>query len=444
MRWQSCALAAALALLTGTSSARADERPREVLDEQKVVEMALRTHPSLRAANATRDAAEASERAASRARIPELTVSGRYSRLSSIPERYRTFGGSVFQQLLDSVGAHANVEIPLTDMFLTLAAAARAAGRTADAAAIEIVSTRARIVYEARSAFYIYWSRVLAVRNASELARAAEQNAVDQRNRESAGTASHNDVLSFESALDAAVVSLETVRADLAVAEANLRALLPEVREKELSVPDLPLGSETSSPSVPARTGTPPRIESLVLEVESAKESAASASLDRLPKVRLYGAVDVAAPNPRVFATTRLVAIPSWEVGVRLEWSLSQLTVGGARTEQARAQHAALVARLDEARRKLEAEREGTRGELVAAQARIERARSRVDHATALAKARRGELEAGTALPLNVVIAETDLARAKNEYVEAFVERALAYAKLDFIEGRTDTRGGAR
>ena len=71
------------------------------------------------------------------------------------------------------------------------------------------------------------------------------------------------------------------------------------------------------------------------------------------------------------------------------------------------------------------------------------RAGMRVEHAAALAAARRGELEVGTALPLNVVLAETDLARAKNEHVDAVVERALAIAKLDFIDGRTEpTRAG--
>jgi hypothetical protein len=68
----------------------------------------------------------------------------------------------------------------------------------------------------------------------------------------------------------------------------------------------------------------------------------------------------------------------------------------------------------------------------------VQRAGERVKRATALAAARRGELEAGTALPLNVVLAETDLARAKNDHVDAVVERALALAKIDFVDGRAE------
>jgi outer membrane protein TolC len=105
-----------------------------------------------------------------------------------------------------------------------------------------------------------------------------------------------------------------------------------------------------------------------------------------------------------------------------------------------------MLAKLADAKRKLDAEREGARALLVAAQRRVARARERVEHAGDLAKARRGELEAGTALALNVVLAETDLAQAKNEYVDAFVQRALARAKLDFVDGRTEPSrtGGAQ
>lgn len=431
------------AALVATEEGALAEPSRAMLDERRVVESALRTHPAIRAATASRDAAEANASAANRARIPELTLSGRYARLSSIAERYRTFGDVPFPQFLDSYGGRASVGIALSDTFLSLAATARAAGRSAEAAAIEVVTQRAETAYEARVAFYDYWSKSLALRNASELLRAAEQNAIDQRHREGAGTVSHNDVLSFESALDAAAMGLDRAKADLAAAEATLRIYLPDLHDEALDVPPLPLGADAPLP-VPTSIAMPPRLASLAVGVEGANERVDAASWDRLPKLKLYGNFDVAAPNPRIFVLTRLVALPSWEAGIQVEWSLSQLSVGGARTEEARAQHAALVARLDEAKRKLEAERQGTRGLLAAAQSRVERAKSRVEHAAALANARRGELDAGTALPLAVVVAETDLARAKNEWVDAFVERALAIAKLDFIEGRTGLQGGAR
>jgi outer membrane protein TolC len=417
----------------------------EALDERRVVEIALRTHPSIAASVAAREAARAAASSAKWARVPDLRLSGRYSRLSSIPAEYRTFDGFTFPQLLNSISGRAGVTIPLTDTFLSLAAAARSAGHAADAAALEVVTTRAQIAYEARLAFFEYWSRTLAVRNAEELVRAAENNAVDQRNREKAGTVARNDVLSFETALDAAVMSLEVARGELASAEASLRTFLPELRDKTLNVPEIALESDDlATPRVPPPADVPPQLATLDQQARAAAERADSVSWSRLPSVSLFGNADLAAPNPRVFVATRLIPVPSWDVGVQVEWSLSQLTSGSAKTTQARQEHTALVARLAEAKRKLDGERAGANGLLAAATARARRARERVEHASDLAKARRGESEAGTALPLTVVVAETDLTRARNEYVEAFVARAVALAKLDFIDGRSEPNTLAR
>ncbi|AKT41347.1 TolC family protein [Chondromyces crocatus] len=410
-----------------------------LLDETTVAAMALRTHPSVDASRAALGAARAAATGADLARIPELDLSARYTRLSRIPAEYTTLGGLVFPQLLDSLGARAQLTLQLTDTFLGLAATARAAGHDASAAALKLVATRAQVAYDARLAFLDYWSRSLALVNATELLRAAESNATDQRRRKATGTVAPNDVLPFETALDDAAMNLERARGDLAAAEATLRIYIPDLVGKPLAVRPLPSIPEGAPPpATPKPTTMPPRLAALEHQARAADARTDSASLSRLPRLTLYGAADISAPSPRVFVLDRLVAIPTWEVGARLEWSLSQATVGSARTAQARHEHRALVARLAAARLTLDAEREATRRLLEAAHARLQRARDRVDHATELAHARRGELDAGTALPLDVVLAETDLVRARNEHIAAHVERAMSRAKLDFLDGRTD------
>lgn len=415
------------------------------LDEAKVVELALSEHPIVQAAESSRDAASAGRDAAQLARVPDLRLSGRYSRLSSVPERFRSFDGFVFPQLLDNFGARAQLSIPLSDAFLGLAAAARAAGREAEAAQLEVVTARAQIAYEARVAFLDYWRQSLAVVNAAELVHAAESNAVDQRARETAGTVAHNDVLAFETQLDAAVMDQNAAEGELAAAEATLRTFFPQLARTKLLVPALPPAeTEAREPSAPERPAAAPRIASLEARVRAADAREQSASWSRLPRLGLVAAGDLSAPSPRVFVMTKLVAVPTWELGVQLEWSLSQATEGSARAAQARHEHAAMAARLVDAKRRLDGERDGARGLLRAAHERLQRARERVTHAETLAKARRGELEAGTALPLNVVLAEADVVRAKNEHVEAFVARAAARAKLDFVDGRTGAAGASR
>jgi outer membrane protein TolC len=270
----------------------------------------------------------------------------------------------------------------------------------------------------------------------------------DQRARQEAGTVARNDVLTFEVALDAAVMSEQSAKADLASAEAMLRSFFPGLAARELRVPELPAAeADEPAPRAPPAAVAPPQLASLQAQATAARERAKAASLARLPKISLVGAGDISAPSPRVFVLTRLEFIPTWEAGARVEWSLSQLTTGSSLAQREKAQHRAFSARVEEAKRKLDAERTAALSGLTLAHERALRAGKRVEHAAALAAARRGELEAGTALPLNVVLAETDLARAKNEHVDAVVERALAMAKLDFIDGRTDpssASGGAR
>ncbi|HTU59947.1 MAG TPA: TolC family protein [Polyangiales bacterium] len=409
------------------------------LDERSVVKLALAEHPAVDAARAEQRAADASYRGGKWGMVPNVQVTARYTRLSDIPARYRTFGDAVFPLLLNNVGVRADLAIPVSDLVLGLAANLRALGETARANEIEITNARAQVAYEARIAFLAYWRGKLALDTNAELVHAADSQLRDQRTREAAGTVARNDVLTFEVALDSALMREHAARAELAQAEASLRAFFPSLASRELVVPTLAdeeLRTQALAPK--PELGPSPRIAALEAQAAAASERASAASLDRLPKLSLVGGFEVAAPNPRVFVQDRLLFIPSWDVGVRLEWSLSQLTVGGATADRERAQHQALVARVEEARRKLHAERSGALRELELVHARVERSLLHVQHATALTAARRGELETGTTLPVNVVLAETDLAQAKNALVQAVVERALALAKLDFVQGRTE------
>jgi outer membrane protein TolC len=418
-----------------------------MLEEGRVIEMALRSHPNLKAARAAKDAAEAAALAASLARVPELRVSGRYTRLSNIPEEYRSFGGAVFPQFLDNFSARATLSIPLSDTFLGLAASARAAGKAADAALLDEVTTRAEVAYEARVAFFSFWSRCLGLELAQDALRAAERNLADQKARLDAGTSARNEALVFEGALDVAKLNLESARAAQVGAEAGLRVFLPDLGTRTLQVAPLDHATATRMPfesawrsashgSQPSQLATPPRIVSLERQADAAEARADAATLNLLPKLSAVANAEVAAPNSRVFVLSRLVALPSWDVGVQLEWSFSQLTVERENARQARAQHAALAARVEGARRQLEAERATAKALGRAAEARLQIASERVERASALAKARRAELAAGTAVALHVTLAESDVVRAKSELIDAFIERAQATARLEFIEGR--------
>ena len=428
------------AAIVNSRVARADEPARTRLDEGTVVSLALASHPTIDAARAGREAAKSASAAADYARIPDLTISARYSRLSSIPARFRTFGDAVFPQILDNLGVRAELSVPITDIFFTLAATARAAGHRSEAADLELTSTRAQIAYEAKVSFFTYASRTYAVANATELVHVAEGQVEEQKRKEAAGTAARNDVLPYETALDSARMGLAAARADAGAAEATLYSYVPSLRGQSFALPALDdLVRKVPLPA--AAPETPVRIAALEAEKRAAESAHDATSFARLPRIAAYGIADLSAPSPRVFVLDRITAIPTWEFGIRLEWSLSQATSGSAKASEARSQAEALGAKIVAARRTLLAEREGARAALTAAEERIRLAEGRVTRAKDLARARRGELAAGTALPLAVVVAEADVLRAKNEHVDAAIERALALAKIDFVDGRADTNG---
>ncbi len=431
--------AAAQAAAQPAEAPSADESSNALLiDEAKVVTLALADHPHITAAEADRDAAQSATKAARRALVPDVQLSARYTRLSSIPERYRSFNGFAFPQLLDNMGGRAQVSIPLSDIFLGLAANARALGHVAEASAIEVTNARAQVAFEARIAFLNYWRATLGLDTALELQRAAESQVQDQRAREAAGTVARNDVLQFEVALSSAVMGVQRARSDLASAEAQLRSFFPSLRNRSLRVHELPMGNADEAAPTPPSAAASPQIAALEAQAKAAGERAKAASLDRLPKLLVFAAGEYSAPSPRVFVLDRLLWIPTWEAGARVEWSLSQLTTGSSLAQREKAQHRAFLARVEEAKRSLDAERRAALDNLTLAHERTLQAGVRVAQAEALANARRGELEVGTALPLNVVLAETDLARAKNEHVDAVVERALAIARLDYVDGRAE------
>lgn len=442
------ALALALVLLGGAHafpSAAAEAPPADRdnsaplrIDEWRIVDIALRTHPSIAEMETAVESARSVVIGSQLALVPDLSLTASYARLSNIPERHRTLDGVVFPLLLDSFAGRASLTIPLSDMFLSLAADVRAANRLEEASRIEKDVTRARVAYEARMLYFDFWRRTLMVKAAEKGVQAAEANLRDQRTRAHEGAVARNEVLPFETALDEAVVQLEVERSGLAGAEAMLRAVAPELGSRPLMVPDeVPSISDVEALPPPSGTGSSPELAMLEQQVRAANERVKSATWSALPKLILFGNADLSAPSPRVFVATKLEPVASWEAGAQIQWSLSQHTAGLVRSAQARQEFAALVARREEARRQIESRRVAALASLSAATARTARARDQVTRATALAKARRGELAAGTALPLAVVDAEADLVRATSESIAAYVAMNAAYAELDFIEGRS-------
>jgi outer membrane protein TolC len=410
------------------------------LTEAEVVALAVRDAPSVMAAQHDAAAADAAHTAAERARLPDVAVSARATRLSSIPARYRTLPlpsadgvrtNVTIPQVLDSWGARANVVVPLSDTWLALAANARALGQLAAAKDLEIQATRATVAYEARAAFLIYRRAQVARRVSESALRALEAQVREQDQRVQAGTAPGSSSLTFYAARDGAFARLRRAESEVAASEAAVRSFLPA------ALADVPLGIEGSARPTFARGSIEAAavLRAAEAAVRAADTRADAQRLAMLPHLNLVGGIELSAPNPRAFAVDSAEVVPSWDISLTLDWSLSSLTTGSALHDQALAEREALRARVEGIRRTLIRERQAAVAARSSAEARVSAALLGVTTATRLAQARRNELVVGMATPLDVTNAESELVRAELEAADAELDLRLAEAQLAYAEG---------
>jgi outer membrane protein TolC len=408
---------------------------RAALEEREVVETALATHPTGKVAASTADAAAAEARASQMARLPDLTLSARYTRTSSLPERFRTLvfptGDSfAIPQLLDGYALRAALVVPVSDAWLRLAAVADAAGKVADARALELRTARCQLGYDARVA-YLMWARTrLQLDRARSAASNAAAQATDQRERAAAGVVAPTQVLAFEAAKESMELEVRTLEQELVAREAVLLSYGPTLR---LVVP-----ADVADPPtrVPAPPPLPPAIAALVAAADAADARVRAEAFSLLPRLDLVLGAEVSAPNPRAFAVSTLAPVPSWDITVALTWNSSALYVQTNALGRARAERDGAQARVEEERRRLAAERTAAAGALSLSAERVRQARAREERALTLAVARRRELEVGTAVATDVILAEGELLRARADVVDARVEARLAVARLDLVDGR--------
>ena len=422
--------------------ARADEAAFPELSEQAYVEAVLAAHPALRETRAACSIAESERDAVLWSTVPEVALQARYTRLSSLPERFRTltFPGAppesavTLPQVLDNFALRATVVVPLTDSLVRWSLSAPAASLSVEACEESEQAIRDRVAFEARVTFLSYRRAWLALEIAGRARDVADlQVRVAELDLE-AGRSSPADVLLLRgSALD----RRESVARAAVEVESGLTALsvfVPGLAQAPLPVVG-PLPEDALAPRRSALEDASIRAANAQVEAALLRETEASLAL--VPRVSLIAAGDVSAPSARAFGATDLTAVPTWELTAQLEWSLSSLTVGSSARRRAQAESAAARARLEQAtsessRAKRETElRVGSSDEL----RRLAKARSELAHR--LAEHRRAELERGVTTITDVIAAESAHLAAELGELDAETELRLALA-------RRELEGGAR
>ena len=410
------------------------------LTAKDVAAIAAREAPAVMAARREVEGSEADKAVVNRARYPEVAVTARYSRLSSIPERLRTLSlpfpdgtsaSLILPEFRNASSARVALVVPLTDAWLGLAANVEALGHVTEAKRLELAAMQAQVSFEARSAFLFYRRAVGARRIAASAIEILSAQLEDQEKRVRAGSASGSTTLTFEAARNAAAARLHICEAETVAAEAAVRVFLPT------SLSSVPFALEDEpSPLVPSEDiQNWPLLRAALAAVSAADARVSAETLSMLPHLALVAGASVDAPSQRAFAASKLEAVPSWDITLQLEWNLSSLTVGAAKKDRAIADREALRFRAEEARRRLEAQRIGALAAKSGAQSRVAAAEAGVATARKLSAARRAELASGFATPLDLTAAESEHVRAELEQEDAVLELRVAEARLAFVGG---------
>jgi outer membrane protein TolC len=407
------------------------------LTADMVAVRAVQTSPGLRADDEERIAQGLGVTQARANFIPRLSGQLRYAR------RSREESGLPGPNPVNYYESQASLDVPLSDYVLRLPQLYEAARKNARAAALLLDANRLQTASDARVAYYDWVKARLQQQVAERSLQRVRTHLGDAQTALSLGTASNADLLSVEAQVASAELSLARAFAATQVYSRRLGVLMHEPAPVSYEV-----GEDVNLPSAPAPS-TAPDAEALLLqraldrrlelqvisENASAQRERASAALAaELPRLDASASASYSRPNSRIIPPVDEFR-GSWELGVRLSWSPTDLIgsevgrqVSIARARQLDAQRAELV--------------DGIALEVKSALTSLEESEVRVrtsERALASAsesyRVRRELFKNGRATSAELTDAETEWSRAQLDAVSARVDRRIARVKLAHAVG---------
>ncbi|MGE3635765.1 MAG: efflux RND transporter permease subunit, partial [Sandaracinaceae bacterium] len=432
---------------------------------------ALEVSPSLDAQRAAIRAAEARVPEAWAAILPQVQVGGRYTRLSEIendplvsgidpsgaqalvagvddPEARALWESTLTQQQAlaqraipfypNQLAFDATIQLPLSELFLTLVPRLEAADAGVDAArsaeravqhALRLRSAEAfYAVARARAYSALAAQRVIDVEEQARLARVAERE----------GAALLSERLRAEAQLARARSASILAQARLAAGEEALRALLHLEPTTPLSLATLDAPPSRPPASLAALTARAierrPETEALRDAMRASDRTQQAAEGARWPVLRVAFGAQLANPNPR-FVPQHDRFDPTWDLSVILGWSPNQTIAADAQASRASAETARLRADLESLHDTLRIEVASAYADRRIADAQRDEADAALRAAAEAYRARQREREAGSANTAALLDAETELAAARFAWIDAAIFLHLAEARLGYAAG---------
>lgn len=391
------------------------------------------------------DASRAEVDEARAARLPEVSVSAGYTRLSNVPELAIQLPDgnrrTLFPNIPDNWSSRLGFEVPLyTGGALT--AGIEAARHGVDAAASDLDAARSDLRLEVTEA---YWNLVVARARSRVLGEAIasfEAHLEDVRNRRRFGLAAANDELAVTVERDRA--KLSRLRADnaAAVREADLARLLDfapgtPIQPTESLAPKAPSTPEKEDLETLVRNALADRPERASAEAHLASLEAAE-KVERAafhPRVRAAGGYDYDRPNRRILPPEDVFR-DSWDLSVAVSFDVFDGGRRGAAVSGAKARTEAARQRLEGLDRAIRLEVTARYRDLATARAAVGVAAKNLEAARENLRVASDRYREGLVPSSERLDAETALLRAGLDRTEALVDLHLAETRLDRAVGR--------
>jgi outer membrane protein TolC len=343
-------------------SARVDQKSVDgAATERTLSERAGASSPDLASARAEVEKANADRSQALSLWVPSLTLSARYLRLSDFT--MPTFGsGSLvgtqaapgtlnppssalppirFPNLLNQTRFAAELGIPVSDYFLRVPHAVRAASRAEDAAAANVRGQAREIRLQANLAYYQWLAAHASVRALTRASESQRARLSDIEKLEKAGAASLADTLSARA--EVARVQAARVQAEGLVERASIQletlthAAAPEAPQDILGA--LEQDGDRSFDLKSAQDVALAEREELKALGHASSAQEEKIAVERAlywPSLTLLGSLEASNPNARV-QPARDVFTPTWAVGAELRIRSSDLLSAGSRVDREKA-----------------------------------------------------------------------------------------------------------
>ena len=411
------------------------------LTVEDCVRLGLANSPTLVASQAGIDYADAKSLEASTARLPSLTLTGAYTRLSPISPFVFDIPvpgkAPVAETVVPSINNNYQAKLSLQQPLFTglrLQNASAIAAENARAARTDFARDKNQLLLDIRSAYWGLYQAVQAETLVQQNRRRMQVHLADIRNRQRVGLATLNDVLKVRvQAANVALTEVETHNA-IQVATTALDNLVGLPLDTEVEPASEPGGAGAGGgDSLPAlieqATKRRPEVQSLEARVRAGSDAVNLARAAWYPQVSATGDLTYARPNSRNFPPQDKFT-PSWDVGVGASFAVWNWGQASHQTAEARAQLRQVQVSLTQLKNAIALQVTQDFLALQKAQAEVIAADTAVVQAAENQQVAHDGFEAGTALNSDLLDAEVNLLQAQLNLAQSRAGREISRAKL--------------